>query len=509
VTALSVKALIVVIAIAAIVFRLGRPIALRFSNERDFYRRRNIWFVLTIVAFLSPSFWLFALVAIPLLFWAGRKDSNPVALYLLLFQVIPDINVEIPVVGINELFSLTMYRLLAFCVLIPVAWKIRRSAYPVLNRGLTTMDLLLLAFGALQIALFAPYESPTNTLRRTFLFFLDVYALYFVISRFCASRRMIVDALAAFCMSCALMAALAVFESLRHWWLYTDIAIRWSSEPVHFGYLIRGGALRAQVSAGHALALGLLLANACAFWLYLQSHVNLKRWRFAVVLLMWAGLLATISRGPWLGAIVVYFSCALLGPRALSRSFKAIAVAVIVVIAIGLSPLGDKIKDVVPFLGGSTDNQTYIYRRQFAARSWELIQNNPFFGDQFAQLKMEDLRQGEGIIDFINTYAMVALYNGFVGLTLFIGFILVALSRAYGATRRAVRTDADLALLGACLIAATLGTLLMLSGISFIQGPQKMFYILAALAAAYAHIGRATQQRPASYARTNTSIGRR
>lgn len=508
-TATSLKALIVVIVIATIIFHLGKPTALRFSNERDFYRRRHIWFVLTIVAFLSPSFWLFALVATPLLYWAGRKDSNPIALYLLMFQVIPEIDVDVPVVGINQLFSLNMYRLLAFCVLIPVAWRLRRSANTDRIRGFTTIDLLLLAFGALQIVLFIPYESPTNTLRRTFLFFLDVYVLYFVISRIGASRQLIVDALAAFCMSCAIMAAVAVFESLRHWWLYTDIAIRWSSQPVWFAYLMRGGALRAQVSAGHALALGLLLANACAFWLYLQSHVNQRRWRIAVVILLWAGLLATFSRGSWLGAIVVYFSCALLGPRALSRSFKAIAVAVIIVIAIGLSPLGDTIRDVVPFLGGSVDNETYHYRQRFAERSWELIQDSPFFGDQFVQLKMEDLRQGEGIIDFVNTYAMVALYSGFVGLALFTGFILTALFRAYRVTRKVMRLDPDLALLGACLIAAALGTLLMISGTSFIQGPQKMFYILAALAAAYAHIGRIPRQMPSAHARTDASLRRR
>ena len=98
---INIKALIVVLAIAAVVFRLGKPIALLFSSEPDFARRRNVWFVLTATAFLSPNFWLFVLVAAPLLAWAGRKDTNPVALYLILLHVIPPIPVEIPVVGIR------------------------------------------------------------------------------------------------------------------------------------------------------------------------------------------------------------------------------------------------------------------------------------------------------------------------------------------------------------------------------------------------------------------------
>ena len=32
-----------------------------------------------------------------------------------------------------------------------------------------------------------------------------------------------------------------------------------------------------------------------------------------------------------------------------------------------------------------------------------------------------------GLIDLVNTYAEVALFDGLVGLTLFVGFILIAL----------------------------------------------------------------------------------
>ena len=73
----SIKAMIVVLALGVMVFRFGKPIALLFSSEPDFNRRRNVWFVLTATAFLSPNFWLFVLIAAPLLLWAGRKDRIP------------------------------------------------------------------------------------------------------------------------------------------------------------------------------------------------------------------------------------------------------------------------------------------------------------------------------------------------------------------------------------------------------------------------------------------------
>src|SRR6202050_231383 len=232
----SLKALVVVLAIAALVFRLAKPIALRFSTAHDFSRRRNLWFVLTAVAFLSPSFWLFALVAIPMLVWAGRRDTNPVALYLLLLHVIPDVPVAIPAVGIKELFDLDNYRLLSFCVLIPAALRLKQFNAAAKTSGITAMDYLLLAFGVLQILIYVPQDlpdqlllqdSPTNVLRRAFLFFVDVYVLYYVVSRTCTSRSAIVEAMATYCLASAVMALIAVFESLRHWLLYTDIVERW------------------------------------------------------------------------------------------------------------------------------------------------------------------------------------------------------------------------------------------------------------------------------------------
>src|SRR6202795_1885218 len=208
---INIKALIVVLAIAAVVFRLGKPIALLFCSEPDFARRRNVWFVLTVTAFLSPSFWLFVLVATPLLAWAGRKDVNPLALYLILLHVIPPILVDIPVVGgIKQLFGLDNYRLLSFCVLIPAAWRLRKLRSLNRIRGLTAMDYSILAFGLLQLFHYVPPDLPdhtilqdsaTNVLRRGFLFFVDIYVLYFVASRSCSSRRALIDAMSAVCLA--------------------------------------------------------------------------------------------------------------------------------------------------------------------------------------------------------------------------------------------------------------------------------------------------------------------
>jgi hypothetical protein len=158
-----------------------------------------------------------------------------------------------------------------------------------------------------------------------------------------------------------------------------------------------------------------------------------------------------------------------------------------------MTPLGDRIAKVLPFLGGQVDDFNVIYRQRLAARCWELIQSHPFFGDQMALQEMGDLRQGQGIIDLVNSYASVALFYGMIGFSLFAGFILAALLKAYRYSQATKHTDPELSLLGASLFACIAGTLLMIENTSFILGYEKMFYILAAFSAAYAQVVIVTQ----------------
>ncbi len=111
------KSLIVVLSVAWVVFSLAKPICLRFMAEVDFIRRRNVWCLLTAAGLMSPNIWLFALVSAPIVIWSGRRETNSVALYLLIMHVVPPIGKQIPAVLINQLFELNFYRILAFALL--------------------------------------------------------------------------------------------------------------------------------------------------------------------------------------------------------------------------------------------------------------------------------------------------------------------------------------------------------------------------------------------------------
>src|SRR5262249_32725638 len=121
------------------------------------------------------------------------------------------------------------------------------------------------------------------------------------VSRACSSRRSITEAMASFCLAGAIMAPIAAFEAARHWLLYTDLAAQWHGIATAF-YYTRLGAVRAEAAAGDPLALGYVLAIAFGFWLYLKTHIQSVPLRTATTVLLWLGLLAAFSRGPWIGA---------------------------------------------------------------------------------------------------------------------------------------------------------------------------------------------------------------
>lgn len=492
----TVKELLIVLAIAWAIFRFARPVALLFGSQDDFLRRRNTWYVVTIAAFLCPSFFVFCLVAIPFLVAAGRKDSNPCALYLMLIYVVPAFSSRVPMVGISYLIDLDFQMLLSFCVTAPAALRLVKSRRESPVQRLEMPDICLLAYLALSSIYFVLPEISrgvlmtwtfTDCLRRGFEAFFGIYVPYFVLSRSSSTRREIHDLFAAFCLSCAVMAAVGIFEAAKHWLLYAEIRGQWGYE--YNPYLLRGESVRAMASTSHPLVLGYLLAVAFGLWLCLKSNVQSRLLRNAVVALYLLGLFAAYSRGPWLGAVVIYFVYAALSRPAISGLLKAVGTFALVAVIVAASPLGDKIAKVIPFLGGTVDAQNIAYRQRLLSRGWEIIQNSPILGDQQAISKMEDLRAA-GIIDLINGFIAILLSNGFVGLSLYLTFVMTGVFKAWTLCRESAGVGVEFSAIGASLVACMLGAMVMtwVGGVIVL-----MTCLLVGLASASARIGQ--QQR--------------
>jgi hypothetical protein len=477
----EIKQLVVVLALALIAFALTKRVSVMFMSPADFARRRNVWITLTCVGFLSPNIWLFAAVALPLVYWAGKVDRHPTALYAFLFLTMPPAAVPIPLPLVNLLFDLSPFRILALALLLPAAVRLVRAGVS-RTPGIARADLAVLAFGLLQLVIYIPYESSTNTVRRALLFGLDVYALYFVFSRAATNREALRDTLASYWLACAVLVPVVVFENLRSWLLYTTIPDRWGA-PNLGAYLSREGLLRAQGPAGHSLTMGILLATAFGFWLYVGGRTS-KRILWTVGLLMWAGLFATFSRAPWIVAAFVMIIYVLLSPAGRKHLFGILAGVGVALGALSLTAFGGRIISTLPFIG-TAEQSNVDYRQQVAEVSWRLIKQNPFFGDPFAARNMEELRQGQGIIDLVNTYASIGVFYGLVGVAIFVTCFVYPAWRSGTAMLATRGRDADDTNLGAVLVACMLGILLMMATASFGSGFEFTAWMLAGLCSAY------------------------
>jgi O-antigen ligase len=488
----QLRALVVILALAGAVFAAARPFACAAAmQDEDFVRRRNLWFALTLAAFLAHNFWLFIVFAAVLIALALPAEPNKLALYFFVLFAVPAIDEEIPGFGIVEhLFSIDYPRLLALAILLP-AWLALRARPEAEPFGRSSADKLLAAYLVLQLCLQLPHTTLTETLRKgVFYACVDVFLPYYVASRALRSLAAFRDALTAFALAAAVLAALALFEFARHWLLYTPLQEALGADWGLANYLERGdGVLRAQGSTGQPIILGYVMALGLCLALYVRKSLPPTRWRDAGLVLLAAGLVAAMSRGPWIGALVMLLAFVATGPRALPRLAKLGVAGLCVVPLVMVSSAGQGLVDYLPFVG-TVEAQNVAYRELLFEISLGVVLDHPFFGAwDFLQLPvMQQLKQGQGIIDIVNTYLGVALASGLVGLALFCGFFLVVLVELLAAMRRAGKRDGELYALGQALFCALLGILVMIFTTSSIGLIAVIYWAIAGLGIAYARM---------------------
>jgi hypothetical protein len=237
------RALVYLLFLTAAVFALARAPATDVAvDAADFKRRRNLWFALTLVAFLSGDFWVYVFLTAVILLTVTRTEQNPVALFLSLLFVLPPMGLPIPAFGIlNYLFTMNHVRLLCLTLLLPAFFYLvtRRDR---LRFGSIWPDRLLLAYLAISFCVAMYATTFTNVLRHSlFLSFLEVFLPYYVTSRGLRDIKSLRDTSMTFVVTALVLAAIALFEMFRGWLLY--VAVRGAlGVPWDFGnYFDRAG----------------------------------------------------------------------------------------------------------------------------------------------------------------------------------------------------------------------------------------------------------------------------
>ena len=297
------KALVVILGLSWPTFVLGRRMfAGTLIADADFTRRRNLWFAVTLIAFLAHNFWIYVVVTMVVLLISRSREHNPVALYLLLLFAVPPMQELIPGLGVfGHVFAMDHLRLLTLAILLPGVMS-SLSDPDRIRFGRTAADKFLIAFLLLQMAFQFVLSSWTGAVRASFYLFIDVLLPYYAASRLLRDSRMVKEAVGSLVLALLLLTPIALFEFTRHWLLYSALD---RALGVHWGfgsYLGRDDSLRALATAGHSIALGYLLAVGLCLYVFASTVLPRASWRLGGWALLSSALFVTLSRGPWVGA---------------------------------------------------------------------------------------------------------------------------------------------------------------------------------------------------------------
>jgi hypothetical protein len=501
-----VRSLVVVFVIAATVFLALKRSISPLMPPGAYQRRCILFLILSACAFFAPGFWFYALPASLIVVLALRRESNPPAMFFALLFAVPPAPDLVPGFGlVNYLLVVDHPRLLSLLVLLPAAIVLWRKPS---RTGLSGPDKFFAGYILLQAALlFTRAASFTNGLREVVNLFLSVVLPYYVMSRAFTNLAQLKDAAASFCLSGAVLGAIAIFESSKSWLLYRSILDRWATDPGSGLYLVREGFVRASATTGHPIVLGYVLAIAMVCFLALRGQLRTGPQRNLALALLIGGMLATFSRGPWLGAAAAAFTY--------WATANASKVRVGVVVA-AMATLALVFDAQFGFLGALTrvDQSTVDYRTELLSKSLEVFSEHPWLGsDQFLdRLAAKGMLQGQGIVDVVNTYLGVALSTGVLGLTFFLCLFTTLLSSVWksrrkyaakevqgfthdalpattaGATKPSGDSSFSPFLTARMLLAALLGTLVTIGTASSVLLIPWVYWAWIGMAVAYARI---------------------
>lgn len=495
------KALVFILTLSTVVFAVAKaPATAVAMTSADFVRRRNLWFALILVVFLAHNFWVYIIASAILLYAVQRGERNALALYFFVLLAVPPIPREIPGLGIvNYLFEIEYVRLLILTILLPAYLSLRQRPDTV-PFGRMWADRLLAGILVVDFLLMFEHRTFTHVLREgCFNAFVDTFLPYYVASRGLRRLEEFRDALMSLAVAAMALSAVLFLEFWWHWLLYEGLeralGVAWGWNA----YVVRGSNVRAAGPIGHPLVAGYVVAIAFGFHLYLRKVVASRTMWVLGFLLLSAGLIAPLSRGPWVGAALMVLAFIATGAAPVAKLTKLGLAGMVVFPLLLLTPYGSRIIDYLPFVG-SVDAQNIAFRQTLAQVSYNVFMENPILGsrDFVNAPAMQALRGDDGNVDLVNTYVVFALSRGAVGLALFLCFFGVVIAGIIRAMRRVTDRTDERYVLGQALLAVLLGVLAIVATVAPVLRVPLLYWGVAGLGVAYA--GMLRQAKPASVA---------
>lgn len=492
-----IRAFIVVMALALSYFFVARRAVSKLLSNDSFQRWRNVWLATTAILFLSHSLWIFTIALGAILLVIRRREDHVLGLYFLLTFVALPAPAVIPGLGIlDHIWVLDHYRLLGVTLLLPAALSLLARKDTV-RLGSSPVDWMVVGYLLIQSTLAFRDGNITNGLRIVISTWVDIFLPYYVASRSLRSEQGFRYALTGYVMAAMILSLVAIFELGRGWKLYHSVLAPLGVNEHMFGhYLMRSGLLRPSASVGNSITLGYVLLVALGFCLYLKENLEKSVQRYGGLALIVIGIIASLSRGPWVGAALLGCVFVLTGSNPLRRLLTSVTIGTAGLMLMSQLPGGRILVDALPFIG-TIEQGNVEYRANLVTAALPVIKRNLLFGSN-AYLDEPELQvaiQGDGIIDVVNSYLGVILYSGVAGLAFFVGGFAIAALQIQKGRKMATRLGGNLVVLGRTLIATVISTVLVIYTVSSIGAIPVVYWSLIGLSAAYAALVRAETEK--------------
>jgi O-antigen ligase len=482
-----------VLIIALAVMWIARISLTTLIPKPDMERMTLLFAIVSACAFLLPSFWLYAAALILILITQTQTTPRPddnlnawrATLWFWLLMAVPAIPVTLPgFAGINQFLSISHLRLLCWVLLIPIVLSADNSTRTTnAAKPWHPLDLcVLIYFTGLSSILILFYDvSFTVWLRQLTEWFTDQILPYLAMRRAFSTPTQIKRALTGFALVGMILAGLSVIEFWKHWVLYQAVSTAWGEQWNLSIYLERDGFLRAQASTGHSLVFGYSMACCLAMWLWLYRFPSNRKIAWLGTLALIIGIGTALSRATWMTiALMLVILAFLNGKMRNALLLGAGSVGIFLVLA-SFIPSFQDLLDKLPIIGnpGAPDAEKE-YRQRLLEISLDLIAQSPWFGVPNALDYMEEMRQGQGIIDIVNSYIGVALSYGLVGLIPFISIFTMSIWRMWQLRQRLPKGHEGWHLAN-CMIALTITIMILIFSTSSISTIPFIYFALIGL----------------------------
>lgn len=368
---------------------------------------------LPVLAWTLPNIWLLYAVMLLWVPLVARRVSDVVPVYLFSLLLLPGLE-EVLALGSVKLFDLSVHDALALGA---AAMLFTNRA---VGRPRLSADLPVIAAMLMLIAALARDTTPTHFLRMAINVGTDLGLPYYIVSRGLRDVAEMRRALLWLGCGAIVLSAILLYEAWKAWPIYN---ILYDHYGLSTQLLVkaRGGVLRSGGPFVEPTSAAMVLA-ICVVALGLSRDYFRGRWSYlAIMAVALIGMSAPQSRGAWIGLFTAAAAVQLYRGRLGRLTVAAVVLGTVGSLLFLAAQFSPYLSETLGLSGGSSE--TSDYRRLLLTRGMQEFWHSPILGFSMPEItvRLSDLRQGEGIVDFVNTYIWILLIGGSVGALLFFG----------------------------------------------------------------------------------------